>query len=136
MGIVILLTTEFGVLDAASRISTDIVKVAWLRENANWSESRLYYAFLWGTILVGSGIMLLGMIGVDVSAFQLFKMTAAMNGGVMFLYSALLLYVNRFKLPPGVRINWWRALIMVWAVCFFGSFALWAAVSTISTMFG
>ena len=136
MGIVILLTTEFGVLDVASRISTDVVKVAWLRGSTFWSESRLYYAFLWGSIFVGSGILLLGTVGIDVSAFQLFKMTAAMNGGVMFLYCALLLYMNRFKLPSGVRINWWRAIIMVWAVLFFGSFALWAAVSTIATMFG
>ncbi len=136
MGIVILLTTEFGVLDAASRISTDIVKVAWLRENASWNESRLYYTFLWGSILVGSGILLLSTVGIDVSAFQLFKLTAAMNGGVMFLYSALLLYVNRWKLPSGVRINWWRAIIMVWAVLFFGAFAIWAGVSSIAGMFG
>ena len=136
MGIVILLTTEFGVLDVSSRISTDVVKVAWLRKNAFWSESRLYYAFLWGSICVGSGILLLGTVGIDVSAFQLFRMTAAMNGGVMFLYCALLLYMNRFKLPLGVRINWWRSIIMAWAVLFFGSFAIWAAVSTIKTMFG
>jgi len=131
MGIVILLTTEFGVLDAASRISTDIVKVAWLRENNAWSESRLYYTFLWGSIFSGSGILLLATIGIDVGAFQLFKLTAAMNGGVMFLYSALLLYVNRVKLPVGVRINWWRSIILVWAVVFFGFFAIWAAKSTI-----
>jgi hypothetical protein len=132
MGIVILLTTEFGVLDAASRISTDVVKVAWLRENKFWSESRLYYAFLWGSIFVGSGILMLATVGIDVSALQLFKLTAAMNGGVMFLYCFLLLYMNRFKLPASVRINWWRSIIMVWAVLFFGAFAIWAAVATIS----
>ena len=136
MGIVILLTTEFGVLDAASRISPDVVKVAWLRENNFWSESRLYYVFLWGTIFVGSGILLLDTVGINVSALQLFKLTAAMNGGVMFLYCVLLLYMNRFKLPTGVRINWWRSIIMAWAVLFLGSFAIWAAVSTISKMFG
>ncbi len=136
MGIVILLTTEFGVLDAATRISTDIVKVAWLRENDDWSESRLYYLFLWSCILVGSGILLLATVGIEVGALKLFKLTAAMNGGVMFLYSGLLLYVNRYKLPAGVRINWWRSLILIWAVVFFGTFAIWAAGSTLTTMFG
>ena len=53
MGVAILFTTEFGVLDAASRISTDIVKVAWLRDNPRWSEGRLYFAFLWGEIAAG-----------------------------------------------------------------------------------
>jgi hypothetical protein len=40
--------------------------------------------------------------------------------------------MNRFKFPACVRINWWRSIIMVWAVLFFGAFAIWAAVATIS----
>ena len=136
MGIVILLTTEFGVLDVAARISTDIVKVAWLRKNSQWSESRLYYCFLWGSILLGSGILLLKKFGVDVGAFQLFKLTAAMNGGVMFLYSSILLYVNRCRLPSNVRMSVTRMCIMIWAVFFFGFFALWTAWSTVASLFG
>ena len=124
MGVAILLTTEFGVLDAATRISTDIVKVNWLRDNERWTESRLYYLFLWGLIALGSVILVYGY--KDLGALALFKFTAAMNGGVMFLYSGLLLYVNRFKLPPAVRMSVPRALIMVWSVVFFGYFAVWA----------
>ena len=44
----------------------------------------------------------------------------------MFLYSMTLLYLNRWKLPRDIRMNWWRLLIMVWAVLFFGFFAVWA----------
>lgn len=131
MGIAILLTTEFGVLDVASRISSDIVKVAWLRGAAGWSESRLYYLFLWGTILLGSCILMAGQWGYDLGAFGLFKLTAAMNGGVMFLYSGILLYMNRTRLPVGVRIGGWRMAIMVWAVLFFGLFCVWAACDVI-----
>ena len=124
MGIIILLTTEFGVLDAVSRISTDLVKVTWLRDHAAWSESRLYYVFLWGTVFLGSGILLLQNAGLDVSAFQLFKLTAALNGAVMFIYSILLAYVNRYRLPPYIRLGGWRLLIMIWAICFFGFFTI------------
>jgi hypothetical protein len=125
MGIFILFTTEFGVLDAATRISTDVVKVNWLRDHPGWSESRLYYIFLWGTILLGTAILL---IGTEMfTAFVLFKFTAAMNGGVMFIYAALLLYINRWKLPGAIRMSWPRALILTWAVLFFGFFALWTA---------
>ena len=131
MGIAVLLTTEFGVLDVSSRISTDIVKVTWLRENPRWTESRLYYVFLWTTIGLGSCILLLGMVGVNVSAFRLFKFTAAMNGGVMFLYSALLLVVNGRRLPTGIRMPWWRMLIIAWAVLFFGFFCCWATMTAI-----
>ena len=119
-----MLTTEFGVLDAVSRISTDLVKVTWLRDHATWSESRLYYLFLWGTVLLGSGILLLEQVDFDVSAFQLFKLTAALNGAVMFIYSILLAYVNRYRLPAHIRLGGWRLLIMIWAICFFGFFTI------------
>ena len=125
MGIAVLLTTEFGVLDASSRISTDIVKVAWLRGSSWWTESRLYYLFLWSTILLGTVILLIGDERVKGSLY-LFRMTAALNGGVMFVYSALLVYLNRRMLPPNVRMPVWRMLIIIWAVLFFGSFCGWA----------
>lgn len=132
MGVAILLTTEFGVLDVASRISTDIVKVAWLRDNPAWSESRLYYFFLWGMITLGSSILLLGQIDFDVSVLQLFKFTAAMNGGVMFLYSGILLYLNLRVLPKSVRMSIPRMLIMIWTILFFGFFSVWAMWDTLS----
>lgn len=130
MGVAILLTTEFGVLDATSRISTDIVKVNWLQTSERFSESRLYYLFLWGTILLGITILVLG--DQKAGAFVLFKLTAALNGAVMFLYCGLLLYMNRQKLPEAIRTNVWRCAIMVWAVFFFGLFAGWALYDKLS----
>ncbi|MCH2123633.1 MAG: Nramp family divalent metal transporter [Pirellulaceae bacterium] len=135
MGIAILLTTEFGVLDVASRISTDVVKVTWLRENKYWSEGRLYYLFLWGTIFLGSSILLLETLDINVGAFGLFKLSAAMNGCVMFLYSGLLLYINRWRLPEYVRARGWRVAILIWAVGFFGFFACWAGYTTLRQLF-
>ncbi|MBW3599769.1 MAG: Nramp family divalent metal transporter [Planctomycetes bacterium] len=134
MGVAILLTTEFGVLDAASRISCDLVKVAWLRESGFWSESRLYYAFLWGMILLATAILLLETTGRNLGALFLFKLTSAMNGGVMFLYCAALLYLNTRCLPPAVRMSRWRQAAMLWAVLFFGFFAVWAVWSVTAGM--
>ena len=95
MGIAVLLTTELGVLDATARISTDIVKTNYLRNNDNWSLSKLYYLFLWSEILLGTVILL---VGFDKPLFLLVT-SAAMNGFVMFVYSILLLYLNRRILP-------------------------------------
>jgi len=120
-GVAILLTTEIGVLDSISRISTDIVKVNWLLDSARWTESRLYYVFLWGVILVGTMILATG-----VEAMLLVKSSAAMNGGVMFLYSITLLYMNLRSLPQPLRPSWWRSLILVWSILFFGYFTIWA----------
>ncbi len=127
MGVAILFTTEFGVLDAASRISTDLVKITWLRHNPRWSEARLYFLFLWGEILLGSGILLLEGKGLNTGAGALLVTTAAMNGAVMFLYSMVLVYRNRFGLPAAVRIPLWRLAILLATVAFFGAFTLWAA---------
>ena len=135
MGVAILLTTEFGVLDVVSRISGDIVKTAFLRDNLAWSESRLYYLFLWSTILLGIGILLLETAGINVGALSLFKLSAAMNGGVMFLYSCTLLYMNWFRLPKPVRIAPWRAVIMLWSIAFFGSFSAWAVWDGVRQIF-
>jgi hypothetical protein len=126
MGVAILFTTEFGVLDASSRISTDIVKVTWLRDNRWWSEGRLYYTFLWAEIGLACALLLLERYSINVGALAFFKLTAAMNGGVMFLYSIALVYVNRWRLPAAVRIPIWRLAILVATVLFFGAFTVWA----------
>ena len=135
MGIAILFTTELGVLDAASRISTDIVKVNWLRDNPRWTEGRLYFLFLWGTILAGSLILVVQSFrgSGSVESLGLFKAAAAMNGAVMFFYSGLLLYLNRKALPAPIRMSNGRALILVWSVLFFGFFTAWAAWTLLST---
>ncbi len=127
MGLIVLLTTNFGVLDVISRISTDIVKVNWLRDNTHWTESRLYYAFLWGTILIGTVILLARQ-----DAMVLFKAAASLNGVVMFLYSMTLLYLNWFCLPKYLRFGWFRGLVLVWSICFFGYFTVLAGGSLLA----
>ena len=121
MGIAILLTTEFGVLDAVTRISTNLVKVSWLRENSFWTESRLYYLFLWG--LIGLGVVVLFQAG---GALAQIRFAAAMNGGVMFIYSGILIYLNVRVLPKGIRMPTWRLAILVAVVLFFGYFTIQA----------
>ncbi len=127
MGVAILFTTEFGVLDAASRISTDLVKLTWLQDNPRWSEGRLYFWFLWGEILLGSGILVLELWGLKHDPKTFFIWTSAMNGCVMFLYSGILMYRNRVRLPEPIRIPLWRLAMLLWSVLFFGFFTAWAA---------
>jgi len=123
VGIAVLLTTELGVLDVVARISTDIVKANYLAENENWSLSRLYFCFLWGEILLGCGILLL----LDVSQpLMLFKISASLNGAVMFLYSLLLLYMNTKILPRSISMGAIRFVVLVWSCAFFGYFSVQA----------
>lgn len=124
MGVAILLTTELGVLDTVARISADIVKVNYLRGNDNWSLSRLYFWFLWGEILLGTGILMVP--DLDQPLFLL-KTSAAMNGGVMFIYSLLLLYMNNKILSRSLSMSPVRFVAIVWACAFFGYFSIQAA---------
>lgn len=129
MGVAILFTTELCVLDATSRISADLIKVNWLRDNAAWTESRIYSAALWSMILGGSALLI--WQGKGVSGFQLVKASAALNGVVMFLYCGALLVLNRRKLPAMIRMSRLRQLIMIATTLFFGFFAVWAIVNTV-----
>ena len=127
MGVAILFTTEFGVLDAASRISTDLVKLTWLRDNPRWSEARLYFWLLWGEILLGSSILVAEKLGYGIDNKTLFVWTSALNGAVMFLYSGVLMVRNRLRLPADIRIPLWRFAILAITFLFFGFFTCWAA---------
>jgi hypothetical protein len=126
MGVAILFTTELAVLDVTSRISTDIVKTHWLRASQFWTESRLYFTFLWLEIAVGVAILYFNREQVANDTLRNFKIVAALNGGIMCFYSGALLWLNCRFLPPPLRMSWPRRLAMFWAVLFFGYFLLWA----------
>jgi len=125
MGIAILLTTELGLLDACARISTDIIKVNWLRDSDTWTDSRLYYALLWAQIGIGCVIMLIGLIVPGLTQpLVLFVLSASLNGGVMLIYSVLLLWLNNRVLGGSLRMPPIRFLAMIWACAFFGYFTI------------
>jgi hypothetical protein len=133
MGAAVLLTTELGVLDVVARISADIVKVNYLRENDNWSLSKLYFFFLWGEILLGCGILLIGISG----PITLLVISAAMNGAVMFIYSLILLYMNNKILTRVLSMHPVRFLAIVWSCAFFGYFTFQALrISLLPALFG
>jgi hypothetical protein len=123
MGVAVLLTTELGVLDVVSRISADIVKVNWLRDNEFWTQSRLYYLFLWSEIALGIVILLIP--GLD-QPLLLLKTSAAMNGGVMLIYSVLLLYLNNKVLSRSLSMSPLRFVAIIWSAAFFGYFSVQA----------
>ncbi|MFN9370315.1 MAG: Nramp family divalent metal transporter, partial [Planctomycetaceae bacterium] len=121
MGMALLLTTELGVLDATVRISTDILKVNFLRNNDSWSQSRLYFVLLWTEIAIGAAILLAGEYYPQFrQPMFLLKTSAAMNGGVMFIYTVILLYLNNKILSRSLSMTPLRFLAMVWGCGFFG----------------
>ncbi len=131
-GTVVLFTTNLAILDHVGRIIADILKVNWLRESTFWSESKLYFIIIWMEIAFGSIILLSGLD----APLVLLVISAALNGLVMLIYSALLLWLNRRILPGAIRLSSYRLVAMAWAVLFFGYFSVLLIIDQGKSLFG
>ncbi len=120
IGSVVLFSTNLTVLDMIGRLTADVLKTTTLRENEKWSESRLYFVTVWAMILFGSVILL---VGVD-QPLLLLVIASALNGLVMFVYSILLLQLNRGVLPREIGLGGFRLVAIIWAVAFYGFFSV------------
>lgn len=131
-GAVVLFSTNLGLLDMVGRVTADILKVNWLRQSTFWSESKIYFAVVWAEIAFGSIILLAGLEAPVV----LLVISAALNGLVMFIYSALLFWLNRRVLPDIIKLNSYRLVAIAWAVLFFGYFSAVTIIDQGKSLFG
>jgi hypothetical protein len=118
-GAIILFSTNLGVLDHVGRVIADIMKINWLRDSQFWSESKLYFTIVWTEIVIGSLILL---FAID-QPLLLLVIASSLNGLVMFVYSILLIQLNKTTMPQPVRIGGLRLVAMGWSVVFFGFFS-------------
>ncbi|MGH3746540.1 MAG: Nramp family divalent metal transporter, partial [Micromonosporaceae bacterium] len=118
VGALSLFAGAMGIVDYTSRLAADVLKTAYFRESS-WSESKIYFTLVWGLILLGCLILLLG---VD-QPLVLLVISSCVGGGMMVIYSALLILLNKKKLPKPIRIGTGRTAALVWAVLLFGVLA-------------
>ena len=119
IGTVVLYSTNLAVLDMVGRVTADVLKTGPLANNAKWSESRLYFVTVWAEILFGSVILLSGLD----QPLVLLVIASSLNGLVMFIYSCLLIQLNRGTLPREIGLKGGRLVAIVWAVLFYGFFS-------------
>lgn len=119
IGTVSLFAAALGILDYVGRLVGDILKVTYLAGSRFWTESKIYFAVVWGEILVGTTILLAGLD----APLVLLLIAQSINGMVMVLYCALLIKLNRSVLPSPARTGGARTGVMVWAVLFYGFFS-------------
>jgi hypothetical protein len=131
-GMVVLLSTNIGVLDHMGRITADVLKVDFLRDNDRWTESRIYFVVIWAEIAFGA----IALLFIQDQPLVLLVISASINGGVMFIYSILLIWLNRGKLPATIRLRSYRLLIMFWSVLFFGYFSYVTIVDQVGNLLG
>jgi hypothetical protein len=118
-GFVILFSTTIGNFDYVSRITADQLKVNALRDSAFFSESKLYAMTVW--LLVLSGITII--LTITEQPIPLLVISSVLSAFVMFVYSILLIVLNRGVLPRAIGIGGVRLGAMIWSTLFFGIFS-------------
>jgi hypothetical protein len=108
-----------GITDYTSRLAADILKTTYLA-NSSLSESRIYFRLVWGMVGLGCAIMLAGVS----QPLTLLVISASTGGTIMFLYSMLLIALNKKLLPAPIRITTLRTGALVWSTIMFGSLAV------------
>jgi len=116
VGALSLFAAAMGIVDYTSRLAADILATAYLRGT---SESRIYFGLVWGLVALGCAILL---VGFD-QPLPLLVISASVGGLMMFLYSILLLVLNRRVLPPEISIRSYRVAALVCAAVIFGGFS-------------
>jgi len=111
-----LIATQLTVLDSTSRIITENILL--LKGHAAARIARMYYIVLWVQIAFGVGIILLG----KVQPKDLIVLSACINAFAMFIYTALLLFLNNLKLDKQLRPAWWRNVFLIFTFIFYGVF--------------
>jgi hypothetical protein len=120
IGTVVLYSTNLAVLDMVGRVVADVLKTGPLRDSTAWSESKIYFIVIWTEIVFGSIILLSGLT----QPIVLLVIASSLNGLVMFVYSGLLIQLNRFTLPAEIRTGGVRLVALLWAVLFYGFFSV------------
>ena len=131
-GALSLVLCALGVIDFVSRLVADVIKTVYLRDSERWSESRMYFVVAWSTIALGSGILLSGFN----QPLLLLVTAACLNGMVMFVYSILLIQLNRRGLPPALRVRGLRLGMLLFATVFYGFFSGWLVIVQVRSYLG
>jgi hypothetical protein len=126
-GALSMMLVALGVIDFMSRIVADVLKTVYLKDSQRWTESRVYFVVAWSTIAAGSAILLSGVN----QPLLLLVIAACLNGMVMFVYSILLIQLNRRALPPALRVRGLRLGMLLFATVFYGFFAGWLVLDQV-----
>ncbi len=112
-----LFAAALGIVDYTSRLAADVIKTSY-RRDAN--ESKVYARLVWGLVAIGIIVLLAGFD----QPIVLLVIAAVVGGFMMFIYSGLLILINRRILPEPIRIRGGRLIALIWAILLFGTLSV------------
>jgi hypothetical protein len=123
-----LFAAALGIVDYTSRLTADVIKTSYARKA---KESTVYFAVVWSLVLVGCVIVLAGFA----QPLVLLVISACVGGVMMFLYSGLLILLNRRVLPGPIRPGRGRVAVLGWSVALFGVLSVLTIIDQVRKAF-
>jgi hypothetical protein len=124
-----LFAAALGIVDYTSRLAADVIKTSY-RRDAN--ESKMYAGLVWGLVAIGIAVLLVGFS----QPIVLLVISAVVGGLMMFIYSGLLILINRKILPEPIRVRGWRLAGLIWSVALFGTLSVLTFGDQLGKLFG
>ncbi|MFG2077741.1 Nramp family divalent metal transporter [Nonomuraea maritima] len=131
IGALALFASAMGIVDYTSRLASDTIKTVYLRDKPV-SVNRVYFAIVWGMALLGTAILLLGFD----QPLILLVFSACFAAVMMFVYSILLIVLNRRALPQALKVRSYRLGALIWSVAFFGTLTVLVVIQQARQLFG
>jgi hypothetical protein len=123
--------SAMGVIDYTSRLAADVIKTTYIPKSTV-SESKVYFWLVWGMVVLGCTVLVSGFS----QPLTLLVISSCMAGTIMFIYSMLLIRLNRRELPKEIRTGKIRTVALVWSTIMFGSLAVLTIYTQGKLLFG
>ena len=124
-----LFAAALGIVDYTSRLAADVIKTSYKRDG---NESLMYAILVWGLIVIGIVVLLAGFS----QPIVLLVISAVVGGFMMFIYSGLLILINRRSLPAPIRVRGFRLAALIWAIVLFGTLSVLTFQDQIGKLLG
>lgn len=126
---VMLFGTQFSVYGSNARIASENLVITNKSKFTTDKLPHFFYAFLWTQIIAGSFILYAGFI----EPLALVVTGGVLNAVSMFIYTGLILWLNKTALPKTAQPTLPRTVFVFLAFLFYGGFSFFTLVQTISS---
>lgn len=110
-----LFSTQLGILESSSRIISENTLLLFYKPGKSVDLSKSFYVALWGQIVLGIIITLLGFKEPRL----LITLSAVLNAAAMMVAFPLIYWLNKRQLPEFIQPSLWRKLVLGGAFLFF-----------------
>jgi len=119
IGFLMLYSTQVAVLESTSRIISENFFLLLKNQKGKVNLSKGFYLALWGQIIFGILVLLLGFR----EPRFLLTLAAVINAFCMFVHLGLTYFLNRKSLPQVLRPAFFRQVVLLLAFIFLGVFS-------------